>query len=141
MPDLEAIIRDAIAKGIEAGLDAALAELRAKQDDDYPDYDEFPIDPPTHREAAVSTAQVTVTVDEPPGPSPLRSLLRGGQHTPLVEDDDDTIAPGTSTGDVVPLAANPDQFRVSSGFDPRANPEWFAANYRRDVLVHLPGRR
>lgn len=94
--------------------------------DEYPDWDEY-------------VAPAAVRVEEPveePRLSSLRSLSKGAVD-PLVEDDEDDLSPGTSTGGVVPLSMTAFQDR-RGGFDPRSNPAWFTKQYEREVM--LPSR-
>lgn len=95
-------------------------------EDEYPDWDEY-------------VAPAAVTVEEPveePRLSSLR-LLSKGAVDPVVEDEDEELSPGISTGGVVPLSMDSVGER-RGGFDPRSNPAWFTKQYEREVM--LPSR-
>lgn len=106
----------AIRAAIEAGVRAALAELRAEPEDSWPDWDEY---------GGVDPQPAAPPV---PFPSPLRARMQGVEEMEIEQ--------GTVTGDVVPLGTGEAR---GAGFDPRGNPAWFERNYVRDVLIHTRG--
>lgn len=110
-----------------------LAVIAPEPDDDWPDWDEF--------NQSDSIIDDSIIDDSMNGDSfnshgsSLRSRLNGVTEE-IVEDEDDEISQGTSTGNVTPIVTPFDNRR--GGFDPRSNPSWFEAQYHREVL--LPSR-
>lgn len=133
--DVEQLVAEITRRVVHEVLEALAVPTTVE--DDYPDWDEYVdksgvLAEPAY-EAGLSGQLGRV--------SPLRARLQGELEPAieeLPEDEDiEALAAGTSAGDVVPLSV--DSFgERRGGFDPRANPSWFNAQYQRDVV--LPSR-
>lgn len=118
--DVDELVRKITAEVTKQVL--ATIVLESKDSEEWPEWDEF-----NQIEEDVKPVEVK--------PSPLRSRLSGIAEE-VVEDDEEEISQGVSTGNVTPITGFSESHR--GGFDPRSNPSWFEAQYRREVL--LPSR-